>query len=226
MFRFTDWCIGALAATLVVAPTFAADKPTDTPPPMAGTVAEKPTDLLDVYRLAEKNDPRFLAAEARYKADKEKFPQAIAFALPQLSGTGERVHVNDEVRTDGAISSRPTGKAEYDATRYDLSATQTIFNWGFFKGIQQANQQVKRAEYDYASARQDLMVRSAVSYFAVLAAQDNVDVNVGEREANKRQLELVEARLQVGMSTSTDYNDALARFQLAAVHRPRGAPGR
>jgi len=217
MFRFTRWRVGLLAAMLVAAPALAADKPPEAPPAMPGTTVERPTDLLEIYRLAEKNDPRFLAAEARYRADKEKFPQAIAFALPQLSGTGERVHVNDEVRTDGAISSRPTGKAEYDATRYDLSATQTIFNWGFFKGIKQANQQVKRAEYDYASARQDLMVRSAVDYFAVLAAQDNVEVNVGEREANKRQLELVEARLQVGMSTSTDYNDALARYQLAAA---------
>ena len=180
--------------------------------------AERPVSLVDIYRMAEKNDPRFLAAEARYRADREKFPQAVALALPSLSGTAESLRVKDEVKTDSGIISRPTGKAEYDATRYELSATQTIFNWGYFAGIKQANQEVRRAEYDYAGARQDLMVRSAVDYFAVLAAQDNVDVSVAEREANKRQLELVEARLQVGMSTSTDLNDALARYQLAAAN--------
>jgi outer membrane protein len=45
-------------------------------------------DLIEVYRLAQINDPTFEVARYTLKAAKEKYPQALAGLLPTVSING------------------------------------------------------------------------------------------------------------------------------------------
>jgi len=174
-------------------------------------------DLLDVYRRAEQNDPRFRAATATYRAALERRPQARAGLLPLIEATADATRNDNRVRTDAGIVSRPAGRASFDSTGYTLSLTQPVYNAAVFAGLRQAGAEVRRAEAQFAAARQELITRAAEAYFQVLAAQDGLALAEAEQTAIARQLEVAEGRLEVGLAAITDVHDARARFELAAA---------
>jgi outer membrane protein len=169
-------------------------------------------NVVDVYRLALQNDSRFRAAQATYRADLQRLPQARGALLPNISGQGSATRNDLEVRSD--LNNVPTGKANFGSTEFSLSLTQPLYNSALFAGLRQARAEVRRAEAQFAAARQDLIVRVAENYISVLAALDNVDLNAAQKAANGRQLEVVEGRLEVGLATVTDVHQARARFEL------------
>lgn len=174
-------------------------------------------DLLEIYREAERNDPRFRAATATYRAVQERLPQARAGLLPSVQATADRLRNDNRVRTEDPIAIRPAGRARFDSTAYVLSLTQPVYNAVALAALRQAGADVRRAEAEYAAARQDLTTRAAEAYFQLLAARDGLALAEAEQTAIARQLEVAEARLEVGLATITDVHDARARFELAAA---------
>lgn len=172
-------------------------------------------DLIDVYTLALTNDPRHRAAESTYLADKQKLQQAWAVLRPSINATADRSRTDLETETDAGIVSRPAGEADINSTVFELTLTQPLYNRSLFAGLRQARAEVRRADAQFAAARQDLIIRVADAYFGLLAASDNVELAGAEKAANARQLEVAEGRLSVGLATITDVHDARARFQLA-----------
>ena len=172
-------------------------------------------DLLDVYQLALTNDPRYRAAESTYLADKQKLQQARAVLRPTIDATADRSRIDLETETDSGIVSRPAGEADINSTVFELTLTQPLYDRALFAGLRQARAEVRRADAQFAAARQDLIIRVAEAYFGLLATLDNVELAGAEKAANARQLEVAEGRLSVGLATITDVHDARARFQLA-----------
>ncbi len=180
-------------------------------------------DLLSIYQLAVENDPRFRAAEANYKADQEKLPQARANLLPSLSATAARNKNNEEVVTDTTIFSRPAGEARYRSSEYKLSLTQPIYNGVYWANLRQASAEVRRSEAEYQAARQDLILRVAQGYLDVLLAQDALSLAHAEKDALARNLESVEGRRKAGLANITEANDARARYQIAVAQEIEAA---
>ena len=172
-------------------------------------------DLLEAYQLALTSDPRYRAAEFTYLADKQNLQQARAVLRPTINATADRSRIDIETETDTGIVSRPAGDADIDRTVFELTLTQPIYNRALFAGLRQARAEVRRADAQFAAARQDLIIRVAEAYFGLLATLDNVELAGAEKAANARQLEVAEGRLSVGLATITDVHDARARFQLA-----------
>lgn len=172
-------------------------------------------DLLEVYQLALTNDPRYRAAESTYLADKQKLQQARAVLRPTIDATADRSRIDLETETDSGIVSRPAGDADINSTVFELTLTQPLYDRALFAGLRQARAEVRRADAQFAAARQDLIIRVAEGYFGLLAVLDNVGLADAEKAANARQLEVAEGRLSVGLATITDVHDARARFQLA-----------
>lgn len=159
-------------------------------------------DLLQSYRQAQGSDPVYLAAEARYKADRHILIQAGGSVLPTISG-------------HAGITKYQGDGGDYTTNGYTLSATQPIFDFAVFAGIAQARAEVRRALAEFNSARQQLMLRVAERYLGALSAQDNLDLARAERSAIAQQLQAAEGRLRAGLGTITEVHDARARFQLA-----------
>lgn len=170
---------------------------------LAGTPSAYALDLVQTYEQARNSDPVFLAAQAKYRADKHILIQASSTMLPTVSGSANA----SRYETDAS--------GNYDSNGYVLSVTQPIFNFAIFSGIAQARAEVQRAEAEYGSAQQGLMLRVAETYLGALAAQDNVELAQAERSAIERQLEVATGRLNAGLGTITEVHDAKARFQLA-----------
>jgi outer membrane protein len=191
--------------------------------------------LLDVYQRAMLNDPVVREAEATYLANSETKNQARAALLPGLTFTANRRNqFSDSIGgfdVGGGISSGDDRNiSDSDADGWNLNLRQTLFNWGTFTQLKQADKVVARAETTYEAAKQDLLIRVAERYFNVLAAEDNVASAIAAREAIGRQLEQAQRRFEVGLIAITDvqqsqagYDDSVAaeieaQRQLATTH--------
>ena len=191
-------------------------------------------DLLDVYRLAQQNDPEIAAAEANYFAAAERSPQARAAYLPQLSAsasytiTDETESTSDQVDfqdVDGNPATPPSPivipqiESFRDGDGWDatLSLRQTIFNWATINQIQQASAEVARAEAEYRAAQQQLIIRVAENYFNLLGAKDSLEAAEINREAIGRQLDQAKKRFEVGLIAITDVQESQAAFDQATA---------
>jgi outer membrane protein len=172
--------------------------------------------LLDVYQRALQNDPTIREAEAQYLALAEAKPQARSALLPNLALTGTVSNSYTDT-VGGAVqpSGIPLGSRsifDQDGHGYSVSLTQTIFDWGRYTTLKQADKRVLRAETDYEAAKQALLIRVATAYFNVLAAKDTLASAVSAREAIARQLEQAQRRFEVGLIAITDVQQSQAGY--------------
>jgi outer membrane protein len=185
--------------------------------------------LIDIYNRALQNDPAIREAEATYLSQAEVKPQARAALLPSLNLTAQRRnnHQDSPGGSDigGGISVGSRTITDQDFTTWNIGLTQTLFNWANYATLRSAEKRVARAETDFESAKQGLMIRVSQRYFDVLAAEDNLSSASAAREAISRQLEQSQRRFEVGLIAITDvqqsqagYDDAVA----AEIEAQRG----
>jgi len=100
---------------------------------------------------------------------------------------------------------------------WTATLSQTLFDWGQFKTLSQADKRVVQAETTYEAAKQDLTTRVATRYFAVLQAEDNLASARSAREAISRQLEQAQRRFEVGLIAITDVQQSQAGYDTAVA---------
>ncbi len=170
-------------------------------------------NLWRVYELAQQNDPIFLAARFNYEATQENVPQAKASLLPALTAGASRSRRTDDIESDAEFVT--DGRATFNRDGAQVSLSQPIYDKASKVRLTQAELEVEQAAVQFDSAWEDLAIRTAGRYFAVLAAEDNLELAQSEKKAIQRQFELDRERLEVGLGTLTDVYEAEARFQLA-----------
>jgi len=165
-------------------------------------------NLLDIYKLAQQNDPTLKAAAEGHNAALTSEPQARALYYPSVdaSANAGRSHYKSSSVTNN-----------YSTHGYTLSLTQPVFHYGNIVQNRQAKYTVDRADAQYAAAQQDLMIRVAQAYFNVLSAEDGLEFARSEKGAIKRQLEQAQKRFDVGMVAITDVHEAKAAYDSAAA---------
>lgn len=171
-------------------------------------------DLMEAFRFALENDPRYLAAGAENRANQELLPQARSFLLPnvdlnaQLAGN----------RLDVLESSSPlgrTGDRRFNNKDLTVSLTQPIFRRDLWIQLGQAGDQVKQSEVRFTLSRQDLILRLTEAYFGVLRAIDDLRFAGTEKNALEQQLTQAQQRFEVGLVAVTDVQEAQAGFDAA-----------
>lgn len=177
-------------------------------------------DLLDVYRLAQQNDPEIAIAEANFRAAAEASPQARASYLPQIEasvnyGQTESTSIGEQFFAGQIFPD--DSESESTTTSWTIGLRQTIFNWGTVNQIQQAAAEVARAEAEYHAAEQQLIVRVAEAYFELLAAKDSLEASRINKESIARQLDQAKKRFEVGLIAITDVQESQAAFDQATA---------
>lgn len=168
-------------------------------------------NLTQIYELAKQNDPEFDAYRYQHMAAGEALPQARAGLLPVVTFDAERVETSqDIVSADNTVFA--SGETDFPTTSYTLTLTQPLFNYASYTQYQQSKSKIGQADAEFETARQDLIVRVAERYFAVLAAEDSVRFTTAEKQAVERQLLTAEKRLNKGVGRATDLYDARARY--------------
>lgn len=185
---------------------------------------QQSSSLLDIYERALENDPVVRQAEMDYRAQAETRPQARANLLPSLSFSAQTSFnrsTNPDPPTDPQSGEPSTiissTERETDQESLSLSINQTVFDWGQYVTLQQADKTVTQAMTDYEVAKQELLIRVAEAYFNVLAAEDTLAAEEAAREAIERQLEQAEQRFEVGLIAITDVQEAQAGFDQAVA---------
>ena len=184
--------------------------------------------LLEAYRLALQNDPRFRAAQAESRATGTAINQARAGLLPTV-----RIDVERTETTQRILSSQNpifgAGVTTFPTDNETLSINQPIFRADAIERVKQARALIRQADYTVLAAEQELQLRTAAAYLVVLAAADSLAYARAEREAVGSALDLAKERLKMGLGTIVNQHDAAARFavtqarELDAQNRLRDA---
>ncbi len=171
--------------------------------------------LIDVYTLAEKNDPRYNAARFNYAAVQQRLPQARAALWPTLRAGAEKNRNDVETVTDAFSFSNPPGRARFGSSAYSFNLSQPLYNGEIGAGLDQADAEVRQAEAEHAAAQFELMLRVTEAYFGLLAADDELNLVIAEKNALAHYVEVTQARLNAGLGSVTDVHDATARYAAA-----------
>lgn len=174
-------------------------------------------DLLEVYQISYCNDPTLQIAKETFLAAREALPQARAQFLPVVKATA--THAEYTIGgipgiLFGNINASPTSEVFFSNV-YNISLSQPIYNFSYWAQFAQASETVKAANFTYAAAEQDLILRSAERYFNVLKAQDNLTYAIAQRTAFKKLFEQTEERYKAGLIAITDVEIARARYDNA-----------
>lgn len=182
-------------------------------------------ELLDTYHLAQEQDQTLLAAQYARDAAIEAHPQALAALLPQLNASGSidrnRAHQISQVQqvTTGAgnVSFSSSGEAYYTTQGWNLSLSQTVFDWSAFQTLAAANRQAAQAQATFRSSEQTLIYRVADAYFNVLNAQDTLQADLDAQNAFQQQLEQAQKKFEVGLAAITDVRNAQASYDSSSA---------
>jgi len=184
---------------------------------MLSHAALQAADLMDIYQEALAQDAQFKSARAAYEATQEKIPQGRACFLPNITLAGthqtQDVNVGRVVNSTTGLASNP-GANIIHSGGITITATQPIFRMQNIIIYQQAKIEVSKAESQFITAGQDLILRVAQAYFDVLDAQIDVEVNEAQKKAILTQLAQAKRNFEVGVSTIVDTNEAQARYDL------------
>ncbi|MFC3031974.1 outer membrane channel protein TolC [Pseudoalteromonas fenneropenaei] len=177
-------------------------------------------DLIQVYDIATQNDPTVLRAKAQADAQAAAKDSAFGVLLPQL-GFEMSYSQLDRDAAPGAQDDS-TGYAKVDSFQdtfsRSISLSQTIFDLAKWDQLGIAEKQAMQAVTSYEQAKQDLIVRIADGYFAVLRSLDSLEFVQAEKRAIERQLEQTKQRYKVGLTAITDVHEAQAQFDRAVAN--------
>ena len=84
--------------------------------------------------------------------------------------------------------------------------------------MKSARATARAGDANLEAAQQDLIVRVASAYFAVLTAEDALKFAQSNEQALNRQMEQAQQRFEVGLSAITDVNDAKAQHDTAVAN--------
>ncbi len=187
------------------------------PPAFAQTLEE-------ALSAAYNSNPTIAAERARQRATRELAPQAIAGALPQITGGASYTKTDGTQTLDAsAFDPNATGSFERDfnleTTSYQISGEQPIFT-GFrnFNAIRAARARVKSGAAALAVVEQDVLARAAGAYFDVVRDTEVVSANTNNVEVLIRQKREADLRFEVGEVTRTDVAQADARLAQARAN--------
>jgi len=180
-------------------------------------------DLKELYELALMRDASLQAAGFQRDAAIEARPQARALWLPQVSAaasaTRERAGFDSGQLSTGtqaadcALSAAAGVQHCYGTVHgLGLNMSQTLWSYQAFSQLKEANFQAAAAETGFRSAQQNLLLRVAQAYFAILSAADQLATNRAERDAFGILLNQARTREQTGVGPRSDVEQAQAFY--------------
>ena len=167
-------------------------------------------DLLQIYDLAWQYDPAIHEVEENRNAILEAKPQSLARLLPSLSIVGG-LNAN-RFETTSTYTQRQLGTQYFWDSNVYLKLSQPIYHHDYWVQLSQTDNQIAQAEAEYAAEQQNLLLKTAKSYFALLTAEGNLEFVRMEKRTLEYQLKQITQRHVVGSAAVTDQQEAQAGF--------------
>jgi outer membrane protein len=168
-------------------------------------------DLLSAYQAALRTDPSLAEARAKLQAAEQDKPLARSAYLPHL-GLGASVGFN--TGSFSGFAGLDLSKA-YLSNSYSVTLSQAVFNGPALAALKEAGSSIQAASAGLAYAEQDLALRVAKAYFAVLEAQAQEAVAAKQTKLLQSIYEQTEATLRIGTGDIISVREARARLDSA-----------
>lgn len=169
-------------------------------------------DLYQLYQQALQRDPLWANARATQQARNEIEPQAQAGLLPTVSLNAGYTQNDQDVTMPAS-----TSNSQFGAENYSLNISQPLYRKQNLETYTQSKLLTSLAESELRLAREDLILRTANSYFAVLSAEDQLEYARAEKNTVGRQLALAKRQFEVGSGNLSDRHAVQARYDLAVA---------
>ena len=168
---------------------------------------------------------RAVAQEARHKAEEQDAQaskaegwRAIAGMGPALTAYAQPSLNEDRLKRDPILAQEYAGedrKVSYHDTEVGLTLRQPLLDVERINTARQGKQRIGLADFMHIKAREDLSIRIAEQYYAVLAAEESYVIRQAEEETLQQQVAAAKERKELGYGTIIDVYDAEARLELA-----------
>lgn len=184
--------------------------------------------LLQVYRLAQQNNPELRSAAAKQVEAAAGVSQARGALLPQLGFNADYRRFRQERRTPEQTIPDPTHPEEMpqkigggysklygNQNSIDLTLTQSLVEVDKWYHLSAAQQRVQQQEMNYQAAQQKLMLETATGYFETLLAIDTLKHLTSEKKATARKLHEIQQQSKVGVIPIKEFYKAKSESDLS-----------
>ena len=164
------------------------------------------TNLQEAFDAAQRQDPTVQAARLQVDIDNQQRKAARSRLRPSLGA--------ELGTTNGQLHTNLFSRHYYDNRLAGINLSIPVYSPQDAARLQQAQVAELLAQSRLAQALQGLAEQVASSYFAVLSAQDALDVVEAQRHAIQEQFEAAREGFAAGNATITDQQEAQARLDL------------
>ncbi len=169
-------------------------------------------NLADLYQAARSYDAGYQSALSAANATLARGEQAKAGIWPVA---GFQVGAS---RTLADVASAAS-TSNFGGQSATLTASQPLYRPINWVNYEQGEKQAFIAKAQLQTAEQDLIFRTAQTYFDVLSALDTLTFVQAQKAAIQEQLASAKRNFEVGTSTITDTREAQARFDIADAQK-------
>ncbi len=166
-------------------------------------------DILDVFEMAQNNDPQYQEQKSLRDSAQEFRTQAIASLLPEISAKGDS--------SWNYLRNKKVNFQSQDIQRFwshagEINITQPILDYSRWVELDESEYQIAKAEALLTMSYQQLIVRTTTAYLEVLLQRETLALTNAELEAQKRTLEQAQLRFELELAPITAVLEAKAKY--------------
>jgi len=181
--------------------------------PENSTQTQVPASIWNLYLLAKANDPTLGRSESRVSGSKADSDLLFSSLLPHVSSSAGVKQISQSLSDYG--SSNAT--YDYTALNYNVTAQMTLLHVPTIYSLSAAAAALGGERAGVAVARQNLIVKFTDSYFALLKAQTDKQIALGEINRLKQVLNQSQAFLKAGTGDIISVYEAQSRLDSAGA---------
>jgi outer membrane protein len=187
----------------------------------SGSAGAASIGVTAAWQAAMGHDPTFEAAHAQWEAGRTHAAQGRALWLPTLAVQGSAGRGDQQSQTSGAEFSAPgfgtTNGVDFQTSvnngtsrQWAFVAEQPLYDRGRMADSTAQKNTAAVADSQFQQAKQDLLLRTARAYFAVLNARAQLVALRRLQAAAERARAMAQARYESGDIPATDMREAQA----------------
>lgn len=195
---------------------------------LAGGAHAAALGVTEAWQAAMHHDPQFASARAQWEAGRTHSAQGRALWLPTLSAQGSAGREDQQSRTFGAAFAAPgfgsTNGVDFQtsvnngtARQWAFVAEQPVYDPGRMADYTTQKNTAAMADAQFLQAKQDLLLRTARAYFAVVNARAQLVALRRLHAAAEQARATAQGRYESGDIAVTDVREAQASSDAIGV---------
>lgn len=139
-------------------------------------------DLMGIYRLVEKSDPRFVIGRGTVDIGEARERQAFGQLLPQASFSSSLSSTERTVEEFDQFN-------QFGGERYAVSVQQAVFNMESYHSWQRAKTVTDQFAFEYDDTVAKVQLDTIERYFELLKAEDELRLLAEEKEDTRKKVQ-------------------------------------